>query len=400
VTIVLIPTALRYSKYNEPSGFLVVYDSEKHKVLQKCEIVEPPYRKVDLNPRGGYRGLKGISIYGNSIAIANASTIFLYDNHWKPLRYIIHPTCAGFHDIFLESNSVWVTSARSDLLVKLDFFGNVIQYYDVRRFEIINNVSKREIKPFLSKKQIIQGYIDFRNPLSHDNAFTDALHVNSFAFLDNGELLISCGLVRLVENLFPHKINNKLKNILQSGVFSDLYEFYRKVVYKEKNTNFEATKITQEKSYSLIIKLSVQNKPSISLSIPRNNVPSHSIYILEDKSAVYLNTSVGEIVHFCPSTNEIYSSTKVGNHFLRGVCQLPDGSLLLGDNHVIVHYDLEKNKVISSTNFTDDTSEGVFDIKVLPKHFLLPPQSFPRHHNIYMPIDQTKKNDDNIIVVL
>ncbi len=107
MSIVLIPTALRKSKPFEPSGYLVAYETDRKEVIQRTEIIEPPYRNVDPNPRGGYRGLKGISFLDNRVAVANASTIFIYDEDWIPQTYFFHPTLAGFHDILLTDEGVW-----------------------------------------------------------------------------------------------------------------------------------------------------------------------------------------------------------------------------------------------------------------------------------------------------
>jgi hypothetical protein len=62
---ILVSTDRRHTPSDQPSGHLAVYDLESQKVERNCEIIEPPYRDVDPNPRGGLRGLKGISIRNN-----------------------------------------------------------------------------------------------------------------------------------------------------------------------------------------------------------------------------------------------------------------------------------------------------------------------------------------------
>ncbi|MBG0786390.1 MAG: hypothetical protein H0S79_14935 [Anaerolineaceae bacterium] len=388
MSIVLIPTALRKSKAFEPSGYLVVYDTEKHEIIQRTEIIEPPYRNVDPNPRGGYRGLKGISFLENRVAVANASTIFIYDEAWEPVNYFFHPTCAGFHDILLTEHGVWVTSARTDILALMDFDGEIIKYFDLRSNDLINHYAKTPIQPILSDRAIRKGKYDYRNPLSHDSAITDSLHVNSFAFLENGDLLVSCGLVRVISRYHFHKWNNQLKNTIFTGLLPWLYDTYQKLLVKEKN-KFEATKITKEESYSLILRSSKSGSLKESLVLDHCVVPSHSIRILQDKTAIYLDTSSGEILHFDPITNEIFSRTKIGEHFLRGACQLPDGTLLIGDNNILIHFDLSTLNVISKVEFSEDPTEGVFDIKLLPENFSLPPDSFVKLHESKYPVHQT-----------
>lgn len=387
MSIVLIPTALRKSKAFEPSGFLVVYDTDKKEVIQRTEIIEPPYRDVDPNPRGGYRGLKGISFLGNRAAVANASTVFIYDENWIPQTYFFHPTCAGFHDILLTQDGVWVTSARTDILALLDYDGEIKKYYDLRKTHLINQYSKRVICPFLSDRKIQKGKVDFRNPLSHDSAITDSLHVNSFAFLENGDLLISCGLIRIVSRYRLHQLNNRLKSTIFSGLLPKLSECYQKAFNKD-NQKFEATKITRGKSYSLILRFPEDGPVSECLVINQCFVPSHSVRILKDKTAIYLNTTSGEIIHFDPYTDKVFSTTKIGEHFLRGACQLPNGTLLIGDNNILIHFDPSSCSVLSKTKFSDDTTEGVFDIELLPDNFSLPPDSFVKLHEQELPVNQ------------
>lgn len=387
MSIVLIPTALRKSKAFEPSGYLITYDTDSHSIIKRSEIIEPPYRNVDPNPRGGYRGLKGVSFLGDRVAVANASTIFIYDENWKPVNYFFHPTLAGYHDILLTEQGVWVTSARTDILALMDFDGKIVRYFNLRSYDLINQYSKRPIRPFLSDHSIQSGKFDFRNPLSHDSAFTDVLHVNSFAFLDDGDLLISCGLVRVVSRYYFHKLNNQLKNTVFADLLPKLYDSYENL-FKKNKTKFEAAKITKEKSYSLLLRFPNSGPVTQCLVLEQCFVPSHSIRILRDKSAIYLNTSSGDLIHFDPITNEIFSSTKVGENFLRGACQLPDETLLIGDNNILIHFDLENRKVLSKTQFSADSTEGVFDIKLLPENFSLPPDSFVKLHESALPVNQ------------
>jgi len=387
MSFVLIPTALRKSKAFEPSGYLVTYDTEEKMVVKRARIIEPPYRDVDPNPRGGYRGLKGLSFLGNRVAVANASTIFIYDENWMPVNYFFHPTCAGFHDILLTQRGVWVTSTRTDILALLDFDGQIVKYFNIRSYNLINQYSKRPAFPFISDHEIRNGIHDYRNPLSHDSAFTDALHVNSFTFLENGDLLVSCGLVRVVSHYYFHQLNNRLKNTVFSNLLPRLYEGYE-YIFKKNKSEFESTKITQEKSYSLILRFPSSGPVKQSLVLDKCFVPSHSIRVLRDKSAIYLNTSSGELIHFDPITNEIFTSTIIGEKFLRGACQLPDDTVLIGDNNTLIHFDLANRKVLSKTQFSDDPTEGVFDIKLLPDIFTLPPDSFVSLHEQELPVNQ------------
>jgi hypothetical protein len=389
LTKVLISTSCRYAPPSQPSGYLLVYDLDEDRIVRKCQIIEPPYRDADPNPRGGVRGLKGISIKKNHIAIANASTIFIYDHEWNPIHYFFHPICAGIHDIELneKNDAVWVSSSRNDLLVCLDFFGKVQAHYDLRRFSLIRALATRKIKPYLSEKQIRSGSPNYRDPRTHDLAMTDALHVNSFAFLANGDLLISCGLFRIINNESLHRINNFVKI---NPVLNNVSHLFKKVRSKIRSTknHFEDKPISSRKSISLLLRIPRTGDVKNSLLLEDCKYPSHSIRLLDNNSALYLNTTSGEVIHFNPITDEIFSSKKIGEKFLRGATQLPDWTVLIGDNHDLLNYDLENQQTIKKMRVTEDPNEAIFDIQILPDWFSLPPQSFEEWHYKKLPVNQ------------
>ena len=399
MTLALISTTRRHTQPDQPSGNLFVYDLELKRIIRKSEIVEPPYRDVDTNPRGGLRGLKGISIEGNRVALANASTVFLYDHHWNPLAYTWHPSCAGIHDIRLQGESVWTTSSRNDLLILLDFKGDILKYYDLRRFDFIHQRAPRLSKPFLSHTQIMEGSVDFRDPRNYDHTITDSLHVNSLVFLQNGDCLVSCGLFRIMTQYGLHKINNLLKKTNLAELLRWLYRSIKKALPTKKNEIPGAKSENKEKSISMIVRLRQDNKALPGLEISGSKVPSHSIRLLQDNSAIYLNTTTGEIIHFDPENDTVYSSTVVGSKFLRGARQLPDGTILIGDNNFLIHFDLAGKKVLSKTLLIDDPSEAIFDINILPGHFELPPESFIQLHKDKLPVYQVDNEKVDFIQI-
>lgn len=390
--LLLISTSLRYSRQDQPSGHLFVYDLEKQTILRQSEIIEPPYRNADPNPRGGFRGLKGISIDGDQVAIANASTVFLYDHNWQPITYFWHPSCSGIHDIELINDQIWVTSSRNDLLLCFDKQGSIVRHYDLRKSKIVKALAPRRLRSLFTDQQVLSGKIDFRDPRTHDLAITDTLHINSLAFLDNGDLLISCGLFRVVDKLQLHKLNNFLKmHPLLNRIPGIIRKIKPVMITKDKEGPFEAAPISSKQSFSLLLRIDQNDYQQPGLMLTDCKYPSHSIRILQDRSALYLNTTSGEIVHFNPITNEILSETKIGTKFLRGARQLPDGSLMVGDNNFLIHFDLENQQVISKLPLTEDAAEAVFDINILPQYFELPPLSFVKLHERLLPVEQEKR---------
>ncbi len=391
MTLILISTSWRHTTHREPSGRLLVFDTEKQKIIRSCQIIEPPYREHDPNPRGGLRGLNGIIVEDDLIAIANSATIFLYDKYWRPLKVFWHPSCAGIHDMCFSKGNIWVTSTKNDLVFCFDINGELIRYIDVRRSEIIYNLSSNRIMPFLSKNAILKGKINFRDPRTYDHIVTDTLHVNSFVELDNGCFLISCGLLRIIENPLLHKANNFLKGSPFSKAYSKIFSLFRKILAIDKKINAGNGKFSKHDSISVILKLDQGLVDVGQLVIDECSVPSHSLHLLNHNESIYLNSSSGELIMFNVNDLSITLKTKIGEKFLRGACRINNDSLLLGDNNKLIHYDLDKNQVVSRTLISDDPYEAIFDINVLPEGYALPPESFIDHHKKFYPITQEKR---------
>ena len=389
MAILLISTSGRHTPVDQPSGHLFVFDLEKNEVIRRCEMIEPPYREENPNPRGGLRGLKGISIQGNRVAIANASTIFIYDELWKPVACFYHPSCASIHDIMLDNDKIWISSARNDLLCSLDFDGKMLQSYDARTFSQILNNPKWKPKPFLTSDQIKSGAIDFRDPRTHDEIFCDTAHVNGLSTLPNGDLLLSCGLLKKQTHLRLLYFKNWLIRRKLWPVIEETNRFFRKRIFKIKNRHSGELVVQPAHGYSAIFLIQKNGDIKLSLDLDQATAPSHSIRVLRDGTAVYLKTTNGEVIHYWPENGEILSTSQVGENFLRGARELPDGTLVLGDNNKLIHFDLKNQKVISITEITDNQSEAIFDFYLLPDHFSLPPLSFIEHHKKYMPVSQT-----------
>ena len=117
-------------------------------------------------------------------------------------------------------------------------------------------------------------------------------------------------------------------------------------------------------------------------------MPSHSARELADGSAIYLNSTDGELIQFDPNNGAILWRDKIGSKFLRGARELADGTLLLGDGNSFFHYDLKARKVLGKYKFTDEDAPSVFDFCPLPDGFDIPPVSFQELHDRLMPVKQ------------
>ena len=379
MTILLASTVRRHIPANEPSGYLYAIDLEQEKILKKCSIVEPVFRQLDDNPRGGMRGSKGIAIRTDQLALANFSMVLRYDPQWNLLGVITHPSCAGIHDILFQEDSLWVCSARTDFLHQFDLQGNILQSFYLR--EPSPAIAKLKWRPerLLKPSQMRAGHTDFRNPTTHEKESYDRAHVNSVGVLSNGDVLVSLGFVFGGE--FATMLRLK-KRLIKWGAWSALRAANRQVRntlgLAEKNMDNNLV-VKPIKAQSDVVRLSPDGPHELCLELPDMTAPSHSLLVLPDDSAIYLNTSAGEVVHFNPSTRQILSSTKVTDGFLRGVTSLDERCLLLGSRGELIRFNLPSLKTEGRIMLTEDANEAVYDVKVLPPHYALPPDSLERH---------------------
>ena len=378
MTHLIVSTIRRNIPHTESSGFVYVIDAEKQRVLQRSEMIEPAFREVDTNPRGGMRGMRGMFIRDNQIVMANASIIYRYDSNWDLLGIISHPSAAAIHDIILDGETLWATSARNDLVLQFDLAGNLLQHFYLREASLANRSLKWKPPVALQTQSTANGEVDFRDPLSHEEEKYDRAHVNSICQLADKSLLVSMGLV-LGTKFFA--LLYLKSTLLKVGLYDHLLAVNRKIrsTLKMKNHMHSDLVVQPASGQSAIIRLSPDGNHRLVLALENITVPSHSLLPIADGTAVYLNTTAGVVVRFGPDDGRIISTTKVTDGFLRGVTALGPKSLVMGSKQEIIFFDPHSCQVKSTFRYTSDPNESIYDIKVLPDHFQLPPPSFEGH---------------------
>jgi hypothetical protein len=378
MTTCIVSSVVRYAAPDEPSGFIYVFDPLKGEVLQRCEMIEPPFRRREPNPRGGYRGSKGISIRDDQIALSNASMVFRYDPDWNLLGVISHPVCACIHDICLDGDALWVTASQTDLLFKFDFTGRVLDYYYARQLSPVTEELGWTPPLAFKPDEILDSKIDFRDPGTHEKEVFNRSHLNSVCVLSNGDILLSLGLVLGG----GHARLLRLKKLLvKFGVWPVLLDANRRIRsrFHLKRDVHSDRAIRPVTARSAVIRMAPNGIFGLSLVISDITAPSHSLLEAPDGTVIYLNTTQGCVLHYEPQSGDVISLTKVTDGFLRGVTLLPDGLFLMGSKNELITFDLGARRVKARSRISDNPNEAVYDIKVLPDHYSLPPISFRDH---------------------
>jgi len=373
---VIITTTSRKSNPDQASGYLYVFDVLSEKILHKCPIIEPPFRDVDPNPRGGLRGGKGIAICRDEIFFANSVAVFRFDKNWNLVKVITHPSCSGIHDILIDSeNNLWVTSTRNDLLFRFDLEGNLLSFVNFRNIQMLRDSLEWRPKKRLSDLDILDGAIDFRDPRTHILTDFNRSHVNNVVLDEDGKLLISLGLISSYK--FAAFVRSKYKLILW-GIWPTLVQINQMLIkmFSLRKDLHSDLVVQPAKGRSVILRMNAEQDLHKCLVIDDISVPSHSIMPLSDRECIYLNTTAGDVVRFDLDTKKVFSSTHVTEDFLRGIYKINDEQVLLGSQNNLLIFDTRQNKVLKRILLTEEKSDAVFAIHELPNDFSLPPVSF------------------------
>lgn len=375
MTKLLVTTVRRNTPTGEASGHLYAIDLVRRQVLRKIPMIEPQHRALDPNARGGLRGGKGMFCLDNELLMGNFDTIFRFDPNWELKGAITHPSCAAIHDLVVCDDLVWVTSARNDSLVGFTLDGELKHVRYLR--EPSPALQDLGWKPprLLSTHDLLHGTIDFRDPRTHEHTLYDAAHINSVCALPDGDLLVSLGIIwgRMTTLFHARTVLRKI------GVWSVLMGANRLVrstlgMGKRMHTDLVVQPMTAR---SAVLRIDRKGTASLCLQLKGVAVPSHSLRARPDGTVLYLNTYGGEVVQFDPQAGQVLHSTKVTEGFLRGATELSEQTIVCGSKGEVLVFDVAARKVLDSFRYSQDTHESVFDIRVLPPHFALPPERLP-----------------------
>lgn len=379
MTRVLVSTVRRGTPPIAASGHLYVIELEDRRVIRRSAIIEPAYRLLDTQPRGGMRGSKGVSVLPDQVAVANSSIVFRFNPQWEFLGLNTHRVCSYIHDILAFPDCLWAASAGTDMVVQFDAAGNLARHVYLREPSPALEALDWAPPLLIDQDAIHLGGIDFRDPSTYEDIAFDNAHVNSLAALPNGDLLVSLGLI--IDQDFAALVRGK-PWLMRKGLWPYVLATNRgvgKILKARINDSDSAPIVRPATARSAVVRITPEGERRLVFELPDMTTPSHSLLVLPDETAIYLNSSASEVIRFEPYSGEILSSAKLPEGFLRGSTLLADHLLLVGSQNQLVTFDLNSQSVVTSFQFSEDPVESVYDVKALPPQYALPPESFPDH---------------------
>lgn len=144
---VIATTVIRGDSNPELTGYLFEIDWHVKSVKRKVPIpvnTSHPF----WNARGGNRGGRGVVFFNGVLFVATATSILKYDVDMKLIGTLDHKLFAGLHEMFVDSDGIWLTSTVHDLVLKIDFNGEIIDKWwgsESEQLQSIFNYTSRNL---------------------------------------------------------------------------------------------------------------------------------------------------------------------------------------------------------------------------------------------------------------
>ena len=292
----------------------------------KSPFSESIYRAKDPNPRGGFRGARGVTIYGDHLIIANAERLLIFDSSWKFVGEITHPWMGGVHDILVDGDGIWVTCATADLLLKVDWTGKVLADWEWR---LDKNLTASFGFRNLSQ---VDRRLDYRDPETMRDGVHNTVHLNAVSRSPEG-LLLSFGRILSPAAYKKAKVASVLGRIAK-------YIGLKRRNHNSKQEAMPGTPVPKiEGSSSALILLREDGSAKILKRIFGTSVPNHNVIQVEN-SLIYNDSNGNRVVATALDESSPDRCVEIPGQpgFVRGLAQLDKDSFLVGSQAPAANY--------------------------------------------------------------
>lgn len=195
--IVLASTVIRNTPDKELTGLLYKINWDYNEIEKAVPI--PVGSEIPFwNERGGNRGGRGISVYDNKIHLATARAILVFDFNLNIIDEIHQNLFAGLHEIVCTHKGIWVTSTIHDLLLMVDYKGQILyEWWGSESKEIQKQLGYKSRN--LNKDAMLDD--DFLNNYE-SYVKEERLHLNAVAEFNNGLFVLASRKNALIQ-VFP-----------------------------------------------------------------------------------------------------------------------------------------------------------------------------------------------------
>jgi len=327
----------------------------------KSPSFESAYRDKDPNPRGGLRGARGVSVFGDRLVISNAERLMIFDLAWNLVSEMTHPLMGGVHDILAEKDGIWVTCASSDLLIRMDWQGNLTSDWEWRLDKTLVTTLGFKSVPKVNRN------LDYRDPETMRDGVRNMVHLNAVNRSPNG-LLLSFG------RILSSRAYKKAKVASALGKVAKTLGLQPRRNHPTPNSMLPVGVI--EDSSSAIVLVKDDGTVQICTQANGTRVPNHNIAQIND-TLIYNDSNDGRAVIVSLEKKREDRSIKIpGNpSFARGLAIMDDDTIFVGSQAPVSLYqiDLRVGEISAELRLDGEPNESIYGICPLPEEFADPP---------------------------
>jgi hypothetical protein len=356
---IAVTSAVRHAGAADFSGYVRMVDLASGEVALKAPIPESGRRADDLNPRGGVRGAKGVSAFGDRLVVANSERLFVFDPAWSLAGEITHPLMGAVHDVLAVGDGVWVTCAACDLLLKVDWHGEPVETWSWRSEPSLVSALGFDSLPPLDSD------LDHRDPRAAQQGVHNVVHLNAVTRSPDG-LLVLFGRV-----LAPELVKQRLR---KAGLARALARVGISRPLPTKPTQVPAS--TVPGSSFAVVELRDAGPPQLVLHRSGTTVPNHNVEAVGD-SIVYLDSNAGRLVVWDRESASERAAVAIPGSpsFARGLVRLDESTYLVGSQAPLALHavDLSAGAVTETVELAGEPNESVYGLEIVPPAFADPP---------------------------
>lgn len=369
MTVVAVTSIVRSAAADERSSQVYLADLDSGKVLGQIEIPEDPMRRHDPNPRGGFRGTRGIAAGPNRIAIATGTRIYIFNSDWNLKAELTHPWLGGIHDLWGDEDGFWVTSTASDLLARSDWEGRITQHW--------HWASDPRMGRDLGFRRAPRFDPDIDHRISRPGKDANqAVHLNSVIGTRSG-LLLGFGKVRVGRARMIRRARGAVLSVALRTPGAEQAVMRASTRRRIAASNNPVPVPKTGAGRHAIVRLDLDDtgapgKAQVIATAP-TETPNHNL--LESNGAIWFNDSdAGMLVGVDPDGGRTIGTVEVPGDpsFCRGLCALSDNLVAVGSQRPAAVYvaDIDSREVLSQLKLSDEIRETVYAICPVPQTFL------------------------------
>jgi len=358
----LVTSVIRHADARSKSGFLSVIEWPSGRILARLPVPESVNRAADTNPRGGTRGVRGISVRDGRLLVANSETVFILDRSWRITDEISRPLMGGVHDVLAEDDGFWACCTNADLVVKFSWKGEVMEHWDCRGDSTV------AARLGLDWAPPVRLDLDYRELEIAGRAESNLLHLNSLGTSPSG-LLVSLGRISPRSRYLKSRARGFVAGLADRiGVRSS-----GEAVAPKQLTAVPS--VQREGSKSAVIRLGKDGAEILHLA-EGTAVPNHNADELDGR-LVFNDSNNDQVVELSLDGSQSPSRVELPGEppFARGLLRLGERRVFVGSQAPAALYevDLAEGSIQRKAELGGAPNESVFAICGLPDDFDDPP---------------------------